>query len=198
MKSKTITYSLAIIIFLAVAIIISSSTKSVMAQGNETNQSNATNESLPYIDPEIYRAFENQTWVRVIVKYKIAGIKDFADITDFNNPEEAQFFYKNLTSSLFDYIPITEMKGISTGFSTSFSAEVTKNGFAKLINNSNITQIYLDIMTYNLKNESSANITQIEETNENGIKSNKFLLSLITTTLVLVIITYIIINRRRG
>ena len=111
---------------------------------------NITNRSK-YINPEIVKSFENnQTWVEVIVKYKIQGIKEFAEIEDFQNQEEAKSYYRNLTESFLNYLPKTEIRRISTSFSTSFAAEVTREGFEKLVNDSRVSKIYLDIKTYNL------------------------------------------------
>lgn len=116
--------------------------KVILSYGGSPSIAIEQNQTLPYVDPFILPAFENQTWVRVSVRY-------VGDIpVTFDNEQEMVVYYFNssIAKSFFSYIPATEIKNIHGGLTALqpyFSAEVTEEGFYKLVNDSRVTKIYL-------------------------------------------------------
>ena len=83
----------------------------------------------------------NKTFVRVIIYYESNVERvQFDDIASRKN------YVRNLTHSLFDYIPSTKIKNIKSGLSNSFTAEITEEGFNELIKNEKVSEIYLDVI----------------------------------------------------
>jgi len=113
----------------------------VLAQG--TGEGGATNISKPYIDPEIYGAFNSSEWIRIIVYFDAEDISNMG----FKDLEEREEYIRNQTKSTFSYIPQTKMKIVQTSLEPGyFGAEITKEGFDILISDSKISKIYLDTM----------------------------------------------------
>jgi hypothetical protein len=131
----------------------------IIAQENETlsnitNQTHQSNLTTPYIDPEILKALENSTWVNIVVKY-------IGDIPiTFENEEEMFEYYRNKTKFFFDYIPETDMRRVGGGvlaLQPFLSAEVTRQGFDKLVNDSRVTKIFLNREVQIFQDESAEN-----------------------------------------
>lgn len=133
-----------------------------------TNTSTSENQTPPYIDPEILKAFENNIWVKVSVRYK-----GDMPIT-FENEQQMALFYSNssVAKSFFGYIPETEMRNVQGGLlalQPFFKAEVTGQGFDKLANNSRVTKIFLSKVASISGNESAEE--QQLTTNQTEIKT---------------------------
>ncbi len=118
---------------------------SVVQANNETNQINIP---LPYIDQEILESFENSTWVEIMV-----GIRDNTGINiSQSDTKEQQTAKKMAKKAIFDPIidailsNLTEEEfNLKVRFlsGSQFYGEITKEGFDKISNNSNIAEIYL-------------------------------------------------------
>ena len=140
------------------------------AQINESvnEPPNQTNVSLQHIDPEILTAFENSTRVEVFVKYN-------GDMqVTLQNEEELAIYYANITTTknLFSHITekamnITESQ--LSALSPSFVADITKEGFQRLANDSRVRSIGLVRQLTTFLNESisliknETTIVEIEE-----------------------------------
>jgi parallel beta-helix repeat protein len=82
------------------------------------------NDSVPYIDPEIYEAFEGGEWVNIIVDMK--NISDVDKLISNFSEEEMRDVVNR---------PISP---------TRFGADVTEEGFNKLINDGRVESVYLN------------------------------------------------------
>ena len=124
-----------------------------------------------YIDPEIYKGFEGKEWVRVIINLK--------------NMSEAENFL-----SIFS---VNELKLIRKS-TMRIGAEITKDGFERLINDSRVEAIYKDIIVQGTNNETDI----LKENNsyqnnayisfKDKIKSNTLIIISIVLTLTIIIL----------
>lgn len=126
---------------------------------------NQENQTLPYVDPEILKAFENnQTWVYVFVK-----LIDTSNITISGSYKEIA----NLSQQRSDFLR-ARVDNFLTGFSDNeirnirkyngeFVAEVTLGGFERLSNDPRVLSI---ILAYNASAGGNSNILDTENKTE--------------------------------
>ena len=94
-------------------------------------------------DSAILDAFNGSEWIRILAYYEAEDISNLS----FRDLEEREDYIRNKTKSTFSYIPETEMKIIQTSLEPGyFGAEITREGFDKLINDSKISKVYLDMI----------------------------------------------------
>ncbi|MFH0831878.1 MAG: hypothetical protein V1886_03370 [archaeon] len=196
-----LSFLIAIIFFLAIS-------NGVYAQrGNETanetiNQTEQNNSTLPYIDQEILRAFENSTWVRVLVRLVdnsniiIEGTKE-----ERKNLSSQRDLFLNLQLEEFlSNILENETKNIRKHIGE-FTADMTKEGFNKIVNDSRINEILLSYTAPGYATENTSlteNETTIEKTEEPKTERNfVFLWFLGTIIIILLVIFYILMRRKQ-
>lgn len=127
---------------------------------------NPQNQTLPYVDPAILTYFEqNQTWVGVLVilvdntNITITGTRaERLNMTKYKN----QILKATVEEFILNYSS-NEVVDVHT-FPREFSAEITRQGFDKLINDYGVSEIYL---AYNGTSSGSNNIQIIENQAEN-------------------------------
>lgn len=119
----------------------------------------------PFVDPVIYASLNVSDNVNIIVKYN-SGV----NITEENEQEYFQY-YQNQTvvKQDFEYIPETEMQIKNSGISALrpfFVARVNRIGLGKLVNDTRVTQIYLDKIVH-------ASLPQVDPTIYDAFKENE-------------------------
>ncbi|MCX5698659.1 MAG: hypothetical protein NTX01_03045 [Candidatus Omnitrophica bacterium] len=123
-------------------------------QGGSPSQE-AENQTLPYVDPEILKAFENQTWVDVIVR-----TIDISNITiNLDDPVEKRYrdiqrqeaILSNFSDTIIANLPPEGLRSVAE-LSNGFGAFITKEVFDILANDSRITRIYYSTPIYGASN----------------------------------------------
>ena len=134
-------------------------------------QQNGLEES--YIDSEITKVFENQTWITIIVNlWDTTGISITADYSkeDFGilNGLKREFL-RNRTNYILSELPESEfqLKNI-LATEDGFVGKVTKQGFEKLKTNSYISKISLSTTVY----PTNSGLTEIIPTENNSNEYN--------------------------
>ena len=164
------------ILFFCIILFITIYSSLVFAQDislNETN--NETNTSVEY-DPEIVDAFNNQTWLPVIVR-----LVDNSNITITGTKEERRNlsrqrdeWFEQVSNDFLASLPENDFDGERMG-SNGFVGFITKNGFYWLLNNSKVKKISWTKYgaQASLENKSkSDNVSEIEKEPEFKIINN--------------------------
>ena len=135
--------------FLCILLFMILSTISAFAQGLKLNEtSNETNTSVKY-EPEILKAFDEQQWVKVIVR-----ITDNSNITIEGAKEEKREllrqrdeWFKSKNEIFLSTLPKNHFN-ISSNITDGFVGMITKEGLDILLNDSSVESVYQDKKVY--------------------------------------------------
>ena len=135
--------------FLCILLFMILSTISAFAQGLKLNEtSNEPNPSVKY-EPEILKAFDEQQWVKVIVR-----ITDNSNITIEGAKEEKREllrqrdeWFKSKNEIFLSTLPKNHFN-ISSNITDGFVGMITKEGLDILLNDSSVESVYQDKKVY--------------------------------------------------
>ena len=105
---------------------------------------NETNQTLPYVDSSILPAFENQAWIRVLVRLvdnsniTIAGTKEQRVMLSKQRDE----WFNQVIDDVLTALSQSEFNLVSKRFN-GFSGDIRKSGFDKLANDLRVSEINL-------------------------------------------------------
>ncbi len=166
--------------------------------GGASNESNYTAE----YDPEILDAFDNKTWVSVLVR-----LADNSNITITGTKEERRAisrqrdeWFKPVIDEVLATLSETEFKLSSKRFD-GFSGEITKEGFTKLLKDERVGVIHQTLKSDAFAVEKNLSVAEKDEVSEPGIERKsgaKNYLLWVYIILALVISTVIIFSRMQN